>query len=272
MRTGKSFGMQALTVQPSTPDSLQVTDVPDPEPGAGDLLVDGLAIGVCGTDREIAAANTAGRRRAATGSSSGTSRWAGCAARRRTAVSMPATWWSAWCAARIRCRAAPARTASSTCAATAATPSAASRRSTATPANAGASKPTTRSRLDPTPRRRRHAAWSPRRVVAKAWEQVSRIGERAYFEPHTRPGHRRGTDRPAGRACSACSRDSDLTSWTGSPTGRSRARRDLGATYHHDDIDVSPRAAARRRYRGHRRRPVVFGAIAQHRRPTASCA
>jgi threonine dehydrogenase-like Zn-dependent dehydrogenase len=30
-------------------------DVPDPDPGSGDLLVDGLAVGVCGTDREIAA-------------------------------------------------------------------------------------------------------------------------------------------------------------------------------------------------------------------------
>ena len=27
--------------------------MPDPEPGPGDLLVDGLALGVCGTDREI---------------------------------------------------------------------------------------------------------------------------------------------------------------------------------------------------------------------------
>jgi threonine dehydrogenase-like Zn-dependent dehydrogenase len=30
-----------------------VTDVPEPQAGAGELLVDGLALGVCGTDREI---------------------------------------------------------------------------------------------------------------------------------------------------------------------------------------------------------------------------
>ncbi|MBB5874418.1 threonine dehydrogenase-like Zn-dependent dehydrogenase [Allocatelliglobosispora scoriae] len=47
--------MRALTVVPEQPNSLAVTDVPDPEPGDGELLVDGLAVGVCGTDREIAA-------------------------------------------------------------------------------------------------------------------------------------------------------------------------------------------------------------------------
>lgn len=47
--------MQALTVIPGTADSLAVTEVPDPQPAPGDLLVQGLAVGVCGTDREIAA-------------------------------------------------------------------------------------------------------------------------------------------------------------------------------------------------------------------------
>jgi glucose 1-dehydrogenase len=47
--------MRALTVVPSQPDTLAVTEVPDPTPGDGELLVDGLAVGVCGTDREIAA-------------------------------------------------------------------------------------------------------------------------------------------------------------------------------------------------------------------------
>ncbi|KRF34201.1 glucose 1-dehydrogenase [Nocardioides sp. Soil805] len=45
--------MRALTVQPSTPGSLRIEDVPDPEPAAGELLVRGLAVGVCGTDMEI---------------------------------------------------------------------------------------------------------------------------------------------------------------------------------------------------------------------------
>jgi threonine dehydrogenase-like Zn-dependent dehydrogenase len=47
--------MRALTVVPRKKDSLAVTDVPDPNPDGGDLLVDGLAVGVCGTDKEIAA-------------------------------------------------------------------------------------------------------------------------------------------------------------------------------------------------------------------------
>jgi threonine dehydrogenase-like Zn-dependent dehydrogenase len=47
--------MRALTVIPLQKDSLAVSDVPDPRPGDGDLLVDGLAVGVCGTDKEIAA-------------------------------------------------------------------------------------------------------------------------------------------------------------------------------------------------------------------------
>ncbi len=46
--------MRALTTVPLKPDSLEVCDVPDPTPHDGDLLVDGLAVGICGTDREIA--------------------------------------------------------------------------------------------------------------------------------------------------------------------------------------------------------------------------
>jgi threonine dehydrogenase-like Zn-dependent dehydrogenase len=49
--------MQALTVQPSVADSLAVDEVADPEPRAGEMLVEGLAIGICGTDSEIARGN-----------------------------------------------------------------------------------------------------------------------------------------------------------------------------------------------------------------------
>jgi len=48
--------MRALTVIPGQADSLSVRDVPDPAPGSGELLVEGLALGICGTDREIASA------------------------------------------------------------------------------------------------------------------------------------------------------------------------------------------------------------------------
>jgi threonine dehydrogenase-like Zn-dependent dehydrogenase len=45
--------MRALTVVPLQAGSAAVVDMPDPEPGPGELLVDGIALGVCGTDREI---------------------------------------------------------------------------------------------------------------------------------------------------------------------------------------------------------------------------
>jgi NADPH:quinone reductase-like Zn-dependent oxidoreductase len=41
--------MLALTAQPGTSDSLCVTDVPDPVPADDELLVAGIAVGVCGT-------------------------------------------------------------------------------------------------------------------------------------------------------------------------------------------------------------------------------
>jgi glucose 1-dehydrogenase len=47
--------MRALTTVPLTEGSLAVGDVAEPEPAAGELLVDAVAVGVCGTDREIAA-------------------------------------------------------------------------------------------------------------------------------------------------------------------------------------------------------------------------
>ncbi|MEV0251219.1 glucose 1-dehydrogenase [Nocardia sp. NPDC050712] len=47
--------MRALTIIPEQAGSLAVTEVPDPVAGPGDLLVQGIAVGICGTDREIAA-------------------------------------------------------------------------------------------------------------------------------------------------------------------------------------------------------------------------
>ncbi|MFF6881509.1 glucose 1-dehydrogenase [Streptomyces sp. NPDC012474] len=46
--------MRALTVRPGARGSLEVRDVPEAVPAAGELLVQGLAVGVCGTDKEIA--------------------------------------------------------------------------------------------------------------------------------------------------------------------------------------------------------------------------
>jgi threonine dehydrogenase-like Zn-dependent dehydrogenase len=45
--------VQALTVQPGVKDSAEVGDVPEPSADDGDVLVDGLSVGICGTDAEI---------------------------------------------------------------------------------------------------------------------------------------------------------------------------------------------------------------------------
>ena len=47
--------MRALTVKPLEAGSARVEEVPDPEPGDGELLVRGVAVGICGTDKEIVA-------------------------------------------------------------------------------------------------------------------------------------------------------------------------------------------------------------------------
>jgi glucose 1-dehydrogenase len=45
--------MRAITVVPGDPASAELSELPDPEPGPQDLLVEPLLLGVCGTDREI---------------------------------------------------------------------------------------------------------------------------------------------------------------------------------------------------------------------------
>jgi threonine dehydrogenase-like Zn-dependent dehydrogenase len=46
--------MRAITVIPGTAGSARLDDVPEPAEAAGAVLVDGLALGICGTDAEIA--------------------------------------------------------------------------------------------------------------------------------------------------------------------------------------------------------------------------
>jgi threonine dehydrogenase-like Zn-dependent dehydrogenase len=48
--------MQALTVTPGEKDSLRLRGIPEPPAGQGPVLVEGLAVGLCGTDTEIIAA------------------------------------------------------------------------------------------------------------------------------------------------------------------------------------------------------------------------
>ena len=45
--------MRAMTVIPGQPDSAELTELTEPEPKDGELLVEPLYLGVCGTDREI---------------------------------------------------------------------------------------------------------------------------------------------------------------------------------------------------------------------------
>jgi threonine dehydrogenase-like Zn-dependent dehydrogenase len=45
--------MRAMTVIPGKPGSAELSERPEPEPGDGELLVEPLYLGVCGTDREI---------------------------------------------------------------------------------------------------------------------------------------------------------------------------------------------------------------------------
>jgi glucose 1-dehydrogenase len=47
--------MRALTVEPLKAGSIELRDVPDPQAGPGEMLVEGVALGICGTDREIVA-------------------------------------------------------------------------------------------------------------------------------------------------------------------------------------------------------------------------
>ena len=45
--------MRAITLLPGTPGSAALEDVPEPGPEQGAILVDGVALGICGTDAEI---------------------------------------------------------------------------------------------------------------------------------------------------------------------------------------------------------------------------
>jgi glucose 1-dehydrogenase len=45
--------VKAITVEPLTPGSARLEDIPEPGPHAGSVLVEAIAVGVCGTDAEI---------------------------------------------------------------------------------------------------------------------------------------------------------------------------------------------------------------------------
>jgi threonine dehydrogenase-like Zn-dependent dehydrogenase len=45
--------MRAITLEPGVKDSADLEDVPEPQESDGSMLVDGVALGICGTDAEI---------------------------------------------------------------------------------------------------------------------------------------------------------------------------------------------------------------------------
>ncbi|MCX6550323.1 MAG: glucose 1-dehydrogenase [Acidobacteria bacterium] len=46
--------MRAITVEPGRPGTARLEDIPEPDPREGSVLVEAIAVGVCGTDAEIA--------------------------------------------------------------------------------------------------------------------------------------------------------------------------------------------------------------------------
>ncbi len=46
--------MKAVTVTPGTAGSVRLEEVPEPDAALGSVVVEALAIGICGTDVEIA--------------------------------------------------------------------------------------------------------------------------------------------------------------------------------------------------------------------------
>jgi threonine dehydrogenase-like Zn-dependent dehydrogenase len=45
--------VKAVTVEPHSPDTTRLEDIPEPDPVGGSVLVEAIAVGVCGTDVEI---------------------------------------------------------------------------------------------------------------------------------------------------------------------------------------------------------------------------
>lgn len=176
--------MRALTVQPGTLGSLRVEDVRIPHPARASCSCGGWR-SVCATPtRRSFAATTAGLDPDKTGSCCGADPLVASSRCLRTACSAAATSSSGWCAVRTRSRAGRVRSASRKCAATVATPSAASRSCPAPAASGGPAPERYAVRVDEG-LGRAGVLTEPTSDVAKAWEQVDRVGGQAWFEPRT---------------------------------------------------------------------------------------
>ena len=70
--------MKAITVEPRKPGTAQLEDVPEPDLRDGSVLVQAIAVGVCGTDVEIAQGKYGWPPPGKNGSCSAMSPWAVC--------------------------------------------------------------------------------------------------------------------------------------------------------------------------------------------------
>ena len=227
--------MRALTTIPLTANTLEISEVPDPVPDAGDLLVDGLALGVCGTDKEIARGEYGwappGRERLVLGHES----------LGRVRAAPPGSGFSAGdlvvgvvrrpdpepCGACAHGEFDMCRNGRYTERGIKEIDGFASEQWTVEADYAVRLDP----RLEPV-----GMLMEPTTVVAKAWEQVERIGARAWFEPRTVLVTGAG---PIGLLAALLGRQRGLDVHvldvvTDGPKPRLVA--DLGATYHHDGI------------------------------------
>ena len=228
--------MRALTVVPGETDSLELSEVEAPARGDDELLVDGLAVGVCGTDKEITAGEYGwappGRQRVVIGHES----------LGRVREAPPGSDFTAGdLVAGVVRRPDPVP-----CGACAHGEFDMCRNGEYVErgikqvdgyASEVWTVPTAYAvRLEPE-LGGSGVLMEPTSVVAKAWEQVQRVGERAWFAP------RRALVTGAGPigllgALLGVQRGLDVHVLDRVTDGPKPALvRDLGATYHHDDID-----------------------------------
>ena len=58
--------MKAVTMAPGIAGSVRLEEVAEPDAGLGSVVVEALAVGICGTDAEIASGGLGGRLRGVT--------------------------------------------------------------------------------------------------------------------------------------------------------------------------------------------------------------
>jgi threonine dehydrogenase-like Zn-dependent dehydrogenase len=228
--------VRAVTVQPEHAGSLDVREVPDSVPGPGELLVDGITVGVCGTDREIAAGRYGwappGRDRLVLGHES-----LGRVRRAPAGSGFEAGDLVVGVVRRpdpVPCGAC-ARGEFDMCRNGRYTERGIKER------DGYASQAWTVERdyavkLDPA-LQQVGVLMEPTTVVAKAWEQIERVGSRAWFEPQRVLVTGAG---PIGllAALLGVQRGLDTHVLDRAPAGPKAALvKGLGATYHHEDID-----------------------------------